>query len=52
MDSPWLTFGLGRGAPATVPVEVSWPSGLIETFRAQTGRNVTLKEGSGRRGGG
>jgi enediyne biosynthesis protein E4 len=46
MDSPWLTFGLGPNAPATVPVEVTWPSGLVETFHPTTRRIVTLQEGS------
>ncbi|MDQ6775111.1 MAG: CRTAC1 family protein [Actinomycetota bacterium] len=47
-DSLWLTFGVGPNAPATVPVEVAWPSGLLETFNASTDRKVTLTEGTGR----
>ncbi|MGH9180654.1 MAG: CRTAC1 family protein, partial [Acidimicrobiales bacterium] len=47
VDSLWRTFGLGPNPPATVTVEVTWPSRLIETFRADTGRVVTLREAAG-----
>ncbi len=48
VDSLWKTFGLGPNPPATVTVEVTWPSGLVETFDERTGRNVTLTERTGR----
>ncbi|MDQ4142658.1 MAG: CRTAC1 family protein, partial [Actinomycetota bacterium] len=50
MDSPWLTFGLGRKAPRRVSIEVTWPSGRVEVFRGKrTRRIVTLREGRGKR---
>ncbi|MGH9165555.1 MAG: CRTAC1 family protein [Acidimicrobiales bacterium] len=49
VDSLWRTFGLGPQPPALVTVEVTWPSGLVETFERGPGRNVTLQEGAGTR---
>ena len=45
-NSPWLNFGLGHREVADV--EVTWPSGLRESFPGQSvDRMVTLVEGSG-----
>lgn len=46
MDSPWLTFGLGKRK--TAHIEVAWPSGLVERFSWQAvNQMVTLVEGTG-----
>ncbi len=48
MDSPWLTFGLGRFRYAAI-IQVSWPSGLTERFSgALANQTLTLVEGTGR----
>jgi hypothetical protein len=44
-NDPRLHFGLGEAK--TVDLEVRWPSGLKQSFRAvATNRIVTLKEGN------
>ncbi len=48
MDSPWLTFGLGR-YKRVHRIEVQWPSGLTERFRGTAANRIlTLVEGTGR----
>ena len=49
MDSPWLTYGLGKKPRRRVKITVKWPSGRTEVFRKRTKRTVTLVEGRGRR---
>ncbi len=46
-DSLWLTFGLNR-QPRARRIEVTWPSGRVETFKNVRGdRRITIVEGRG-----
>ena len=43
---PWPTFGLGKKRQAKV--NVTWPSGLIETFAGNPAdQMITVTEGTG-----
>jgi hypothetical protein len=47
-DDLRLHFGLGTAAKADA-IEVRWPSGLVETWKAVAGRRiVTIREGEGK----
>ncbi len=45
--SPWPIFGIGKAKKARVTV--TWPSGLVETFKAKANQITTLVEGTGKK---